>query len=110
MKRKMLIGARGDGHCPRLRDACVRGGRCRKGKGEIHHLHGLPRDPRLSQCVSQLSGASGGEGNTPSTSSPRSKRYKSGRRGHKTMQAQAVSLSEQDMQDIAAYFASAAGE
>ena len=38
------------------------------------------------------------------------KAYKSGRRGHKTMQAQAVSLSEQDMQDIAAYFASAAGE
>ena len=38
------------------------------------------------------------------------KAYKSGRRGHKTMQAQAVSLSEQDMQDIAAYFASAASE
>ena len=33
--------------------------------------------------------------------------YKSGLRGHKTMQAQAASLSEQDMQDIAAYFASA---
>ena len=36
------------------------------------------------------------------------KAYKSGQRGHKTMQAQAASLSEQDMQDIAAYFASAA--
>ena len=35
------------------------------------------------------------------------KAYKSGQRGHKTMQAQAVSLSEKDMQDIAAYFASA---
>ena len=34
------------------------------------------------------------------------KAYKSGQRGHKTMQAQAASLSEQDMQDIAAYFAS----
>ena len=35
------------------------------------------------------------------------KAYKSGKRGHKTMQAQAASLSEQDMQDIAAYFSSA---
>ena len=31
--------------------------------------------------------------------------YKLGQRGHKTMQAQAASLSDQDMQDIAAYFA-----
>ena len=38
------------------------------------------------------------------------KAYKSGERGHATMQAQAASLSEQDMQDVAAYFASAAGE
>lgn len=30
--------------------------------------------------------------------------YKSGKRPHATMQAQASSLSEQDMQDIAAYF------
>ncbi|MCS4505925.1 Cytochrome c4 [wastewater metagenome] len=33
------------------------------------------------------------------------KAYKSGQREHVTMQAQASSLSEQDMQDIAAYFA-----
>ena len=38
------------------------------------------------------------------------KAYKSGQRGHKTMQAQAASLSEQDMQDIAAYFAAASGQ
>ena len=38
------------------------------------------------------------------------KAYKSGQRGHKTMQAQAASLSEQDMQDIAAYFASATSD
>ena len=31
--------------------------------------------------------------------------YKSGQRSHKTMQAQAITLSEQDMQDIAAFFA-----
>lgn len=31
--------------------------------------------------------------------------YKNGERGHPTMQAQASQLSEQDMQDIAAYFA-----
>jgi cytochrome c553 len=33
--------------------------------------------------------------------------YKAGQRPHKTMQAQAQALSEQDMQDIAAYFANA---
>lgn len=33
--------------------------------------------------------------------------YKNGDRSHKTMQAQAASLSEQDMADIAAYFAAA---
>jgi cytochrome c553 len=31
--------------------------------------------------------------------------YKSGQRSHKTMRAQAQTLSEQDMQDIAAFFA-----
>lgn len=35
--------------------------------------------------------------------------YKSGQREHPTMQAQASALSEQDMQDIAAYFASIEG-
>lgn len=35
------------------------------------------------------------------------KAYKSGERDHKTMQAQAASLSEEDMADIAAYFAAA---
>ena len=34
------------------------------------------------------------------------KAYKAGQRKHETMVAQAASLSEQDMQDIAAYFAS----
>ncbi|RMG58255.1 MAG: cytochrome c [Gammaproteobacteria bacterium] len=32
------------------------------------------------------------------------KEYKSGNRSHKTMHAQAASLSEQDMQDLAAWF------
>lgn len=31
--------------------------------------------------------------------------YKAGQRSHATMQAQAVSLSDEDMQDIAAFFA-----
>ncbi len=35
------------------------------------------------------------------------KAYKNGDRSHKTMQAQAASLSDQDMADIAAYFAAA---
>tara|TARA_Y100001934_G_scaffold164786_1_gene196222 strand:- start:107 stop:436 length:330 start_codon:yes stop_codon:yes gene_type:complete len=35
------------------------------------------------------------------------KAYANGERQHKTMQAQAASLSEQDMQDIAAYFSAA---
>ena len=38
------------------------------------------------------------------------KAYKSGQRGHPTMQAQAATLSEEDMQDIAAYFATAIGK
>lgn len=38
------------------------------------------------------------------------KAYAEGKREHATMQAQARSLSEQDMQDIAAYFASLGGE
>ncbi len=38
------------------------------------------------------------------------KAYKEGKRDHPTMQAQARSLSEQEMQDIAAYFASIDGE
>ena len=33
------------------------------------------------------------------------KAYKSGQRQHKTMQSQAATLSEQDMADIAAFFA-----
>jgi cytochrome c553 len=36
--------------------------------------------------------------------------YKNGERSHKTMVAQATSLSEADMQDIAAYFAAMSGE
>lgn len=36
------------------------------------------------------------------------KAYKEGLRGHRTMQAQAASLSDQDMADIAAFFASQA--
>lgn len=35
------------------------------------------------------------------------KEYKSGERSHSTMHVQAASLSEQDMQDVASYFASA---
>ena len=35
------------------------------------------------------------------------KAYKSGERSHKTMRAQAASLSEQDMADLAAYFSGA---
>lgn len=38
------------------------------------------------------------------------KAYKDGDRSHKTMRAQAATLSEQDMADIAAYFAAAQDE
>lgn len=38
------------------------------------------------------------------------KAYKSKERSHKTMQAQAASLSEQDMQDIAEFYASSQGK
>jgi len=35
------------------------------------------------------------------------KAYKAGQRGHRTMHANAVSLNDQDMEDIAAFFSSA---
>ena len=38
------------------------------------------------------------------------KAYKGGERGHKTMRAQAASLSDQDMADIAAFFSSASAD
>jgi cytochrome c553 len=38
------------------------------------------------------------------------KAYQSGERPHKTMQAQATSLSEQDIADIAAYLAGSAAQ
>ncbi len=38
------------------------------------------------------------------------KLYRDGQRSHTTMTAQAASLSDEDIQDIAAYFAGAAGE
>jgi len=38
------------------------------------------------------------------------KAYKEGKRDHATMQAQARSLTEQQMEDIAAYFATVEGE
>lgn len=38
------------------------------------------------------------------------KAYKNGDRSHKTMRAQAATLSEEDMADIAAFFAAAEGE
>ena len=38
------------------------------------------------------------------------KAYKSGERPHLTMQSQAASLTEQDMQDVAAFFAGQTGD
>jgi cytochrome c553 len=37
------------------------------------------------------------------------KAYKNGERAHKTMHANAINLSDEDMADIAAYFASLGG-
>ncbi|MBT8144246.1 MAG: cytochrome c [Gammaproteobacteria bacterium] len=38
------------------------------------------------------------------------KAYRSGERSHPTMQSQAVPMSDQDMEDIAAFFAAKAGD
>lgn len=38
------------------------------------------------------------------------KAYKAGERDHPTMELQAESLSDQDIEDVAAYFASLGGE
>lgn len=65
--------------------------------------HGIPNYNNVypSYRVPKLGGQS------PELTVQALKAYKNGERPHKTMQAQAANLSEQDMQDIAAYLAAA---
>ena len=109
MKRKMLIGAAVTGIALVLAMPVYAAGDTAKGRVKsitCMGCHGIPgyHNAYPNYPVPRVGGQH------PEYIVAALKAYKSGRRGHRTMQAQAATLSEQDMQDIAAYFASAAGE
>ena len=108
MKRTMLIGAAVAGFVLALATSAYAAGDAAKGKVKAitcMGCHGIPgyHNAYPNYPVPRVGGQH------PEYIVASLKAYKSGQRGHRTMQAQAASLSEQDMQDIAAYFASAAG-
>ena len=107
MKRTMLIGAAATGLALALAAPAYAAGDAATGKVKAitcMGCHGIPgyHNAYPNYPVPRVGGQH------PEYIVAALKAYKSGQRGHKTMQAQAASLSEQDMQDIAAYFASAA--
>ena len=106
MKRTMLIGAAATGLALALATSAYAAGDAAKGRVKAitcMGCHGIPgyHNAYPNYPVPRVGGQH------PEYIVAALKAYKSGQRGHKTMQAQAASLSEQDMQDIAAYFASA---
>ena len=109
MKRKTLIGAAMTGIALTLAPPVHAAGDAAKGRVKAitcMGCHGIPgyHNAYPNYPVPRVGGQH------PEYVVAALKAYKSGTRAHKTMQAQAASLSEQDMLDIAAYFASAAGE
>ena len=108
MKRTMLIGAAATGLALALAMPAHAAGDAAKGKVKAitcMGCHGIPgyHNAYPNYPVPRVGGQH------PDYTVAALKAYKSGQRDHKTMQAQAASLSEQDMQDIAAYFAAASG-
>ena len=106
MKRKMLIGAAVTGVALALGAPVHAQGDAAKGRVKAitcMGCHGIPgyHNAYPNYPVPRVGGQH------PEYIVLALKAYKSGQRGHKTMQAQAATLSDQDMQDIAAYFASA---
>ena len=106
MRRTMLIGAAATGLALALAAPAWAAGDAAKGKVKAitcMGCHGIPgyHNAYPNYPVPRVGGQH------PEYIVAALKAYKSGQRGHKTMQAQAASLSEQDMQDIAAYFAAA---
>ena len=109
MKRKMLIGAAVTGIALLLAAPANAAGDAAKGRIKAitcMGCHGIPgyHNAYPNYPVPRVGGQH------PEYIVIALKAYKSGKRGHKTMQAQAASLSEQDMLDIAAYFSTAASE
>ena len=109
MKRKMLIGAAMTGISLVLAAPAHAAGDAAKGRVKAitcMGCHGIPgyHNAYPNYPVPRVGGQH------PEYIVTALKAYKSGQRGHGTMQAQAASLSEQDMRDIAAYFASVAGD
>ena len=109
MKRSMLIGAAMTGIALALATPAYAAGDAAKGKVKAitcMGCHGIPgyHNAYPNYPVPRVGGQH------PEYIVAALKAYKAGQRGHRTMQAQAASLTEQDMQDIAAYFASAADQ
>jgi cytochrome c553 len=109
MKRSILIGAAMTGIALALATPAYAAGDAAKGKVKsitCMGCHGIPgyHNAYPNYPVPRVGGQH------PEYIVAALKAYKAGQRGHGTMQAQAASLSEQDMQDIAAYFASAADQ
>ena len=109
MKRSILIGAAMTGIALALAMPAYAAGDAAKGKVKAitcMGCHGIPgyHNAYPNYPVPRVGGQH------PEYIVAALKAYKAGQRGHGTMQAQAASLSEQDMQDIAAYFASAADQ
>ena len=109
MKRSMLIGAALTGLALAVAAPAIAAGDAEKGRVKsitCMGCHGIPgyHNAYPNYPVPRVGGQH------PEYIVIALKAYKSGQRGHKTMQAQAASLSEQDMQDIAAYFAAAGSQ
>ena len=108
MKRTMLIGAAVTGIALALATPALVAGDAAKGRVKAitcMGCHGIPgyHNAYPNYPVPRVGGQH------PEYIVAALKAYKSGLRDHRTMQAQAATLSDQDMQDIAAYFASATG-
>ena len=106
MKRTMLIGAAMTSMALALAGPALAAGDAAKGRVKAitcMGCHGIPgyHNAYPNYPVPRVGGQ------YPEYIVAALKAYKAGTRDHPTMQAQAASLSEEDMQDIAAYFAAA---
>ena len=79
-------------------DAAAARRRCRCARDATASTAGAPRSPRCTRCRSIA-------GQHPAYIVEALKAYKSGERSHPSMRGIAASLSDQDMADLAAYYA-----
>ncbi len=106
MKRVMLIGAALTGMALALVTPAHADGDAARGKTKAISCMGCHGIPGYHNAYPNYPVPRVG-GQYPEYIVAALKAYKSGQRRHPTMQAQAATLDDQDMQDIAAYFATA---